>query len=131
MTEIDWSYDEPQRLFTVRYHGLATLDVFLKARDYRKSIGVAYGGLRMLIDARNADLSELTAQDFKTMEERRSEMAGGIAERTAALVGRETDMGIGELWAVYRNRSVPGSTAIFMSEREALAWLFADESADG
>ena len=131
MAEIDWTYDEERRLFHVRYIGRVGLDQFMRAREIRRTLGVAYGTVRMLIDARDADLSDLTADDFKALEAQRGGEFSGRAERTAGLVGRETDVGIADLWAVYRNRSVPGSTAIFMSEREAIAWLFSDEAADG
>lgn len=127
MTEIDWTYDESRRLFHIHYHGLVGLDVFERVREIRASIGVELGGLRLLIDARDADLSELTAEDFKALEQTRSENMGMMADRAAGLLGREIDLGIAQLWALYRNQSVPRSTAVFLSEREAVKWLLSDD----
>jgi hypothetical protein len=126
MADLEWTYDPERQLFAVRYLGRVTLDVFLRARIARRSIGVDYGGVRVLIDTRDADVSELTGEDFKTMEAERETRFGGIAERAAAVVGSEIDQDIAKLWAFYRNRSVPDSAAVFLSEREALAWLLAE-----
>ena len=125
MADLDWTYDSERRLFVVWYFGRVTLEVFLKARAARRSVDAAYGQARVLIDARNADVSELTGEDFKAMEAERGTRFDGIAEPAAALVGSEIDRDIATLWAFYRNRSVPGSTAVFLSEREAVAWLMA------
>lgn len=123
MAETTWTYDESRRVFTLRYRGRVTLDVFMEAREARRSLGIDQGAVRMLIDAREADLSELTAEDFKSLESIRRTDLGGGAERAAGVVGRESDLGIAELWAFYRNRSVPGSTAVFLSLTEAVEWL--------
>lgn len=125
MADLDWTYDPERRLFVVRYFGSVTLEVFLNARVARRSIDVEYGKVRVLIDARDADVSQLTGEDFKAMEAERSTEFGGLAEPAAALVGSEVDRDIAKLWAFYRNFSAPDSTAIFLSEREALAWLMA------
>ena len=126
MADLEWTYDPERRLFVVRYVGRVNLNVFLRARIARRSIGVDYGQLRLMIDTRQADVSELTGEDFKAMEAERETRFSGIAEPAAAVVGSEIDGDIAELWAFYRNRSVPGSAAVFMSEREALAWLLRD-----
>lgn len=128
MADLEWTYEPERRLFVVRYLGRVTLDVFLRARIARRSIGVDYGQLRLMIDTRQADVSELTGEDFKAMEAERETRFSGIAEPAAAVVGSEIDRDIAALWAFYRNRSVPGSAAVFMSEREALAWLLGDGS---
>jgi hypothetical protein len=127
MADLEWTYDPERRLFVVRYVGRVNLNVFLRARIARRSIGVDYGQLRLIIDTRQADVSELTGEDFKAMEAERGTRFGGIAEPAAAVVGSEIDRDIAALWAFYRNRSVPGSAAVFMSEREALAWLLTEE----
>lgn len=123
MAETTWTYDESRRVFTVRYRGRLTLDVFQEVREVRRSLGIEQGAVRILIDAREADLSELTADDFKALERIRESDLAGEAERAAGVVGRESDLGIAELWAFYRNRSVPGSTAVFLSLSEAIEWL--------
>lgn len=126
MAEATWTYDETLRLFTVSYAGCVSLDLFMQARAARRAIDVDYGAVRILIDASAADLSELTADDFKAMEASREPVFAGRAERAAGVVGHEADLGIAELWAFYRNRSVPGSTAVFFSRRMAVDWLTAE-----
>ncbi|MEQ8586403.1 MAG: hypothetical protein RLO01_07945 [Thalassobaculaceae bacterium] len=126
MAEAKWTYDEERRLFTVCYRGRVSLELFMEARAARRSIGVGYGAVRLLIDASEADLSELTADHFKAMESTREPELEGRADRAAGVVGHEADLGIAELWAFYRNRSVPGSTAVFLSRQKALGWLTAE-----
>ncbi|WPZ34863.1 hypothetical protein T8K17_01695 [Thalassobaculum sp. OXR-137] len=127
MAELDWIYDETRRLIQLTYTGPLTVDDMMRSRTVRRSLGLQPGTVRVLVDLRYADLSELTAAAFKSMETERVERMGGHADRAAGVFGRETDLGIAELWADYRNRSAPGCTRIFMSRREAMAWLFSNE----
>ena len=124
MAKLDWTYDATRRLIRLTYTGPLSIDDMMQSRIVRRSLGLQPGTVRVLVDIRAADLSDLTAAAFKSMESERVERMGGFADRAAGVFGRETDLGIGELWADYRNRSAPGSTEIFMSERKAMTWLF-------
>jgi hypothetical protein len=127
MSEFDWRYDAARRLYHVRYTGVLRIDVFNRVREIRRGFAEPLGRVRMLIDAREADLSELTADDFKRLETARAQLMEQAADRAAGLIGSDIDLGIAELWAHFRHRSVPGSTRIFTIESEALAWLLADD----
>ena len=127
MAELDWTYDATRRLVRLTYTGPVRIGDMMQSRIVRRSLGLQPGTVRVLVDLRYADLSEITASAFKSMETERVERMGGHADRAAGVFGRETDLGIAELWADYRNRSAPGCTAIFMSKRDAMAWLFSDE----
>lgn len=131
MTKFDWDFDADRRLLRLHYRGVLSIDFFDQATQVRRGINFGWGEVSLLIDARDADLSELTADDFKKLEFMRSveaDAAGGLrAERAAGVVGREIDLGIAQLWALYRNRGTPNSTAVFMTERDAMAWLFGDD----
>ncbi|MCR9077195.1 MAG: hypothetical protein NXI07_14235 [bacterium] len=125
MTGFDWSFKAEQSLLRVQYHGLLRIDFVDQAKEARRGLGIEPGGVRVLVDVRDADLSEVTSDDFKNLEARRPRL-DTVVERAACLVGRESDIGIAHLWALYRNRSAPNSTAAFLIERQALAWLLKD-----
>ena len=123
MPDIQWSYDARRRLLRLLYLGTLDIGLFKEASAIRDGIDVPPGRALVLIDGRDADLSELTSEDFLEMERLRAEV-GLVNDRTAALVGRESDLGIAKLWALYRNRAQADTTAISTSVREALEWLF-------
>ncbi|MFX4223957.1 MAG: hypothetical protein ACMVO3_25160 [Thalassobaculum sp.] len=91
-----------------------TLDVFQEVRAVRRSLGIEQGAVRILIDAREADLSELTADDFKALEPPFEKAI--LRERPS---GRPALSGASWTWAslnsglFYRNRSVPAPRRFF------------------
>lgn len=131
MAELEWTYDPERRFFHVRFSGVIGIGALGRTREIRRTFDVELGGVRCLYDARDCDMSELTADAFKTLEADRAARFRSAADRAAALVRDETDLGIVKLWALYRNHSVPESSAVFLSEREAMAWLFSDAKPDG
>lgn len=131
MAELEWTYDPERRFFHVRFFGVVGLDALDQTREIRRTIDVELGRVRCLYDARDSDMSELTADAFKSLEAVRVARFRSAADRAAGLVRNETDLGIVKLWSMYRNHSAPGSTAAFLSEREAMAWLFSDEEPEG
>ena len=123
MSELTWEFDEETLLLTAVFRGALRFETVIAFWDVVGKHAREPMDVLALIDARAADLSHLTVEDFKLMEDLRRD--GDIPTgRAAAVVDHDGDIGIARLWAAFRNESVPGSTAVFTDIDAAKAWLF-------
>ncbi|MCR9077194.1 MAG: hypothetical protein NXI07_14230 [bacterium] len=130
MSGVDWTFEEERCLLRITYRGLVGRDDLRQGAAVRRQLGIEAEGVRLLVDSRKADWSEITAADFKSLEELRKK-GDAVIDQAACVIESDLDWGIAKLWAMFRNNTAPDSSAVFVSELDALAWLYGDEQTIG
>ena len=82
-----------------------------------------FDGMDELWDFRNASLASLTAENIQALSSFVGENLDKLAQRTALVVRRNLEYGIGRMWEAYAEVDAPQKRKLFRDIEEAIDWL--------
>lgn len=119
--------DDAKAMTTLRFTGRVTASEVLEALVQLTAHAGYRAGMARLWDGREADLSEMTRDDFLLLAHAlRPIQSPSPGVRVALLVSRDIDFGIMRMFESWEGDDLPAAIRVFRDLQAAEAWLKLD-----